>query len=136
MARKQQQDQQTKKRQRKRRGRGEGSIYFDEAAGRWCATVSRGVDARGKRRRRKVTGKTKAEVQTTLRELQGQHALADTGNLSLDKFLTSWLSTCEQTLSARGYERREGLIRLHVRPHVGHVRLAHFAKLHVQQFHA
>ncbi|MBI1918508.1 MAG: site-specific integrase [Planctomycetes bacterium] len=136
MTRAQSQDQQPKKRERKRRGRGEGSIYFDQSAGRWCATVSRGVDARGKRRRKKVTGATKKEVQDELGKLQQHQPLADTSKLKVSEFLTSWLSTCEQKMSTRGYERREGLVRLHLQPHLGHLRLAHFAKLHVQQFHA
>src|SRR5262249_49437971 len=99
-------------------------------------TVSRGIDGKGKRRRKKVTGATKKEVQDKLGKLQGQKTLTDAGNLTLDGFLTSWLKTCELNMSTRSYEGREGLVRLHVRPYIGHLRLAHFAKANVQTCHA
>jgi hypothetical protein len=54
----------------RRRGRGEGSIYKDEAKGRWYAAVSVGYRPDGKTwRRRKVSGRTRAEVAAKLREL-------------------------------------------------------------------
>ena len=63
-----------------RRGYGEDGIYFDHradcrdsalhktCAGRWRGVISLGFDADGKRVRRKVSGKTKAEVKDRLKE--------------------------------------------------------------------
>ncbi len=45
-----------------RRGAGEGSIFKDPANGRWRALVDVGADASGKRQRKKVSGRTRAEV--------------------------------------------------------------------------
>jgi len=54
----------------RRRGRGEGSIYKDEAKGRWYAAVSVGYGPDGKTwRRRKVSGRTRADVAAKLKEL-------------------------------------------------------------------
>lgn len=46
---------------RARRGRAEGSV-FRRKDGSWSAEASMGYDAAGKRKRRTVYGKTKAEV--------------------------------------------------------------------------
>jgi hypothetical protein len=57
----------------KRRGRGEGSIYKDEARGRWYAAVSIGYGPDGKTwRRHKISGHTRAEVAAKLRALQAE----------------------------------------------------------------
>jgi integrase len=57
----------------RRRGRGEGSIYKDEAKGRWYAAISVGYGPDGKTwRRQKVSGRTRAEVAAKLRELQAE----------------------------------------------------------------
>ena len=73
----------------KRRGYGEDGIYFDHradcrdsvrhrtCAGRWRGVVSLGFTADGKRIRKKVSGKTRAEVKDRLRGLL--HRLAGDG---------------------------------------------------------
>ncbi len=65
----------------RRRGYGEDGIYFDHWAdcrdgahhktrvGRWRGVVSLGFSADGKRVRKKVSGKTTAEVRDKLKEL-------------------------------------------------------------------
>src|SRR5215472_10815563 len=57
----------------RRRGRGEGSIYKDEAKGRWYAAVSVGYGPDGTTwRRRKVSGRTRLEVAAKLKELMAE----------------------------------------------------------------
>jgi len=57
----------------RRRGRGEGSIYKDEAKGRWYAAISIGYGPDGKTwRRHKISGRTRAEVAAKLRALQAE----------------------------------------------------------------
>ena len=57
----------------RRRGRGEGSIYKDEAKGRWYGAVSIGYGPDGTTwRRHKVSGRTRAEVAAKLRQLQAE----------------------------------------------------------------
>jgi len=57
----------------RRRGRNEGSIYKDEAKGRWYGAVSLGYGPDGKTwRRHKVSGRTRAEVVEQLKQLQAE----------------------------------------------------------------
>ena len=57
----------------RRRGRNEGSIYKDEAKGRWYGAVSLGYGPDGMTwRRHKVSGRTRAEVAAKLRQLQAE----------------------------------------------------------------
>jgi hypothetical protein len=54
----------------KRRGQGEDSIYRDSSKNRYVGAASLGFSPTGTRIRRKVTGRTKAEVRGKLRELR------------------------------------------------------------------
>ena len=57
----------------RRRGRNEGSIYKDEAKGRWYGAVSLGYGPDGNTwRRHKVSGRTRAEVAEKLKQLQAE----------------------------------------------------------------
>jgi integrase len=57
----------------RRRGHNEGSIYKDEAKGRWYGAVSFGYGPDGKTwRRHKVSGRTRAEVVEKLKQLQAE----------------------------------------------------------------
>jgi integrase len=60
----------------RRRGHGEDAIYFDASKNRYVGAVSLGFGPDGKRTRRKVTGRTKAEVRDKLKAL---HAELDRG---------------------------------------------------------
>jgi integrase len=77
------------------RGRGEGSIYKDEAKGRWYAAVSFGYGPDGKTwRRQKVSGRTRAEVAAKLRELHAEHdagAQPDRG-YTVRQAVSDWLA--------------------------------------------
>jgi hypothetical protein len=57
----------------RRRGRNEGSIYKDEAKGRWYGAVSLGYGPDGQTwRRHKVSGRTRVEVAEKLKQLQAE----------------------------------------------------------------
>ena len=60
----------------KRRGQGEDSIYWDPSKNPYVGAASLGFTPAGTRMRRKVTGRTKAEVRGKLREL---HQEVDSG---------------------------------------------------------
>ncbi|MFV0443349.1 MAG: site-specific integrase, partial [Planctomycetaceae bacterium] len=108
-----------------RRGRGEGSISFRQDRKIWQGVVTIGYDAKGKRKRRVVYGKTKQELQNKLTRLQGQKldgTLGDPCKLRLSEYLQQWLdnsaarSVRESTLASY-----RDVVRLHVDPHVGGV---------------
>jgi integrase len=90
----------------RRRGYGEDGIYFDHAGecsdsryhkgcdGRWRGVISLGFSAEGKRRRKKVSGKTKTEVRDKLKDL---HADLDAGihtrhGYTVEKAVADWLA--------------------------------------------
>jgi len=60
----------------RRRDHGEDAIYFDAAKNRFVGAISVGFGPDGKRIRRKVTGRTKAEVRD---KLKAAHAELDRG---------------------------------------------------------
>jgi hypothetical protein len=87
----------------KRRGHGEDSIYWAESKSRFVGAVSLGFSASGTRVRKKVTGRTKAEVRDKLREL---HKQVETGlrpqrRYTVGDTLEDWLAHGVDGLSAR-----------------------------------
>lgn len=119
---------------RKKRGRGEGLIR-QRTDGSWEARVSLGYDTDGKRQQRSVYGKTKADVQDKLRKLQNDAAgghLAEPASVTAGQYLDSWLTdTAKPKCSPTTYARYESLVRVHLKPHVGGVKLARLQPVHV-----
>ena len=78
----------------KRRGHGEDSIYWDESKNRYVGAVSVGFSASGARVRKKVTGRTKAEVRDKLRELhkQVESGLRPRRRYTVGDALEDWLA--------------------------------------------
>lgn len=105
-----------------RRGAGEGSIFKDPANGRWRALVDVGADASGKRQRKKVSGRTRAEVLLKMREVQRD---ADDGLDSGGRHVTvaalaeEWLRHRSGELSASTLELRTWAVRQHLVPALG-----------------
>lgn len=62
-----------------RRSRGEGSLFWNEKRQRWIGIVSQGYAANGKRRTTWVSGRTKTEAKTKLREAQRARECWSTG---------------------------------------------------------
>jgi integrase len=121
--------------ERKRRGRGEGSIFKRED-GTWCASVSAGYNAAGRRRRRTVYGKTKGEVQEKLREEQLSR-VPETARITVGEYLDRWLEgTVKPKLAHSTYVRYEQVVRLHIKPQLGGVRLGKVEPVHIQHLYA
>jgi integrase len=79
----------------RRRGRGEGSIYKDEAKGRWYAAVSVGYGPDGKTwRRHKISGRTRAEVAAKLRVFQAEQdsGARPTPGYTVQRAVDDWLA--------------------------------------------
>lgn len=119
---------------RKRRGRGEGLIRQRDD-GSWEARVSIGYDDEGRRIRKSVYGKTKGEVQEKLRKLQSDAAggtLAEPSTLTVGQYLDAWMKdTAKAKCSPTTYERYESLVRIHIKPHIGGIKLQKLQALQV-----
>ena len=109
----------------RRRGRGEGSIYKDEAKGRWYAAVSVGYGPDRKTwRRHKVSGRTRAEVAAKLRELQAER---DSGaqpvpGYTVHQAVNDWLAEGLDGRSARTVTLNRDVLKP-VTAIIGHIEL-------------
>ncbi len=124
---------------RKRRGRGEGSI-FKRADGTWVGSLSAGYDAKGKRRRRTVYGKAKAEVQEKLRVASTEIANGapiKTCRLTVADHLVRWLDVVKRPkVEYSTVVRYRSILDNHLIPLVGSVKLDKLKLVHVEQLFA
>jgi integrase len=109
----------------RRRGRNEGSIYKDEAKGRWYGAVSVGYGSDGVTwRRHKVSGRTRAEVAQKLRQLQSEQdsgVLPDHG-YTVQRVVDDWLADGLDGRSAKTVGVNQSVLKL-VTPVIGHIEL-------------
>jgi integrase len=113
-----------------RRSRGEGSLFWHEKRQRWIGVVSQGYAASGKRRTTWVTGRTKTEAKTKLREAQRARDAglpAGRHDYTVRQAVESWL---EHGLAGRDpstVTNRTILARRHLLPALGSRRLTELA---------
>jgi integrase len=108
----------------RRRAGGEDSIYRD--GDRWRGAVSLGYDEHGKRLRKKVSGRTRAEVNEKLRKLRPQvdGGVVPDDRLTVQAFLDRWLSVSLPGSVAESTEDDYvDTVRLHLIPALGRKRL-------------
>jgi integrase len=118
----------------KRRGQGEDSIYWDSSKNRYIGAVSLGFSPAGARIRRKVTGRTKAEVRAKLREL---HQEVETGlrlsrSYTVNDALDDWLAHGLDDVSARTVKLYRDTIAPALREQLGTVVLRNLTARDVQ----
>jgi integrase len=121
---------------RQRRGHGEGSIYR-RPDGRWTATIDLGWQG-GKRRRKFLYGKTRAEVAQKLAVALKAHRdgqVFGDERTTVEQFLRAWLRSVEASVGPRTWIRYEELIRLHAVPHIGRVRLTRLGARQLDQLY-
>ena len=111
-----------------RRGWGEGSVHYDAGHARWEAAVDCGRDAvTGKRIRIKVRAKTKAQALRKMREAQqrAEAGVRPSGPpQTVAAFLEHWLKTVVAGhVGERTYDGYERIVRKHLSPGLGHIRL-------------
>jgi integrase len=110
-----------------RRSRGEGSLFWNEKRQRWIGIVSQGYAPNGKRRTTWVSGRTKTEAKTKLREAQRARddgLPAGRRDYTVRQAVEAWL---EHGLAGRDpntVTNRTILARRHLLPALGSRRLA------------
>lgn len=118
---------------------GESSIYKDEA-GRWHGYVSMGLKENGRRDRRHVSGARRSDVVAKVRALEAKR---DAGTAeaagrapTVGEWLDHWLDhIAPRRVRARTLESYEALVRLHLRPGLGHHRLDRLQPEHLEQLY-
>lgn len=118
----------------KRRGKGEGSVYRRESDGKWVGTLDLGWQ-NGKRVRKYVYSKTKAEALKNLRELQAKsdrgEAIPD-GRKSTSDYLAWWVTTIAPTrVKVSTADDYAWIIRRYLDSGIGRIRLAKLGPEHV-----
>ena len=108
-----------------RRGHGEDSIYWDSSKRRYVGAVSLGFAPAGARIRRKVTGRTKAEVRSKLRELhkEVESGLRPRQGYTVNDALDDWLAHGLEDVSARTVTLYQGTIVPFLSEQLGTVKL-------------
>src|SRR5829696_8101644 len=116
-----------------KRGNGEGSIWRRKSGG-WCAQYT--VYTSEGRKRRTLYGKTRQEVAAKLsRALADREGglIFDAGSLTVGEYLARWLShSVRDTVSQKTYERYESIVRVHLSPALGRIRLKALTPDHVR----
>ena len=116
-----------------KRSKGEGTVY-QRADGLWIAQITL---PNGKRQSK--YGKTQKEVRDwllTRRKELSEGILADDGKLTLGVFLDKWFEDiAKPKLRPSTLTVHECMIRLHIKPEIGHVRLSQLTPIHLQNLY-
>lgn len=112
---------------RPRRTKGEGSIW-PRKDGRFGASAV--VLVGGVKKRRSITRNTREEVLAELRKLQAKGRVAS-GKGTFGEWLDEWLEEVKVSLRPKTYESYEAVVRLHLKPSCGSVKLAKLGSQHI-----
>src|ERR671915_1585065 len=117
----------------KKRGNGEGSISRRKNGG-WIAQYT--VYTAEGRKRKTLYGKTRQEVAAKLaRALSDRESglTFDADNLALNDYLDGWLNdSVRDTVRQRTWERYEQIVRVHIKPSLGRVKLKNITPTHAR----
>lgn len=116
------------------RAKGEGSIYYDEAADRWRGLLDLGRDGTGKRRRVKVTGRTRKEAAERLaaKRAEVDAGLLTASTMTVAQLVAEWEAKNTPNMTPRNADYLRDLGR-HITAHLGAYRLADLKVHHVEE---
>ena len=104
----------------------------------WEARVTLGYDpATGKQKVKYITGKSQREVAQQLREVTaavGRGDYVEPSRMPLDQWLDLWYKTYLVSVKQRTREIYEVVIRLHIKPYIGKLRLCDITPAMLQSF--
>jgi integrase len=116
-----------------KRGNGEGTITRRKNGG-WMAQYT-AYTAEG-RKRKTLYGKTRQEVAAKLSKALADREdglVFDAGSLTVGEYLARWIShSVRDTVSQKTYERYESIVRVHLSPALGRIRLKALTPDHVR----
>ena len=116
-----------------RRGNGEGSISRRKD-GRWEAKYT--AHTADGPKHRALYGKTRKEAADKLAKALADRASGytfDTENMTVGEYLDRWLNDSDRgSVRTSTYERHEQIVRLHLKPALGRVKLSKLTPAHVQ----
>lgn len=125
----------------KRRGNGEGSIYFDEKRNRYEGQYFYEDPITGERKRKKLTGKSKAAIAKRAKEFLAQvekereaYLAEQSKGETVKEWLDTWLECYIRSgVRVKTYERYRCSIDNHIVPYIGSVAIGQLTAEDVQQ---
>jgi integrase len=118
----------------KKRGNGEGGITRHKKCGLYMARYT--VQTAAGPKRKSLYGKTRSEVATKLSKALADRESGltyDAGRQTVGEYLARWLSnSVRDTVRQRTYERYESIVRVHLAPAIGKVKLKTLTPDHVR----
>src|SRR5215218_10354745 len=117
----------------RKRGNGEGSRQRKRPDGRWEARYT--IHTSKGPKRKTLYGRTRQEVADKLARVLSDRAQGltfDAGNLKLGEYLDRWLPDIRDTVRQRTWERYEQIVRVHIKPALGRVKLKDLTATHVK----
>jgi integrase len=117
-----------------KRGNREGSVYQRKSDGKWVTSIT--LD---NGRRKVLYSKTQQEAIKKLKKVsqqQEQGTLTVGPQHTVAQYLDYWLSVYKQRIRPRSHERYEQIIRLHLVPTLGKIKLDKLSPQHVQQLYS
>ena len=119
----------------KKRGNGEGSVYRRKD-GWWVGQCV--IETPDGTKTKYIYSKTRKEAAAKLAKTLSERAsglIYDCGSLTVEEYLDKWLDGIEGTVRERTWKRSEEIVRLHLVPTLGKIRLDRLNALQVQSLY-
>ena len=118
----------------KKRGNGEGGITLHKKSGLYMARYT--VQTPTGPKRKTLYGKTRREVDEKLTKAKANRddgLVFDADNLTLGNYLDRWINdSVRDTVRQRTWERYEQIVRVHIKPALGKVKLKNITPTHAR----
>jgi integrase len=117
----------------KKNGNGEGSRPRKRPDGRWETRYT--IHTSKGPKRKTVYGRTRQEVAEKLARALSDRAQGltfEAGSLKLGKYLDRWLPDIHNTVRQRTWERYEQIVRVHIKPALGRIKLKDLTATHAR----
>jgi len=119
----------------KRRSNNEGSIFKENSTGSWVAEISLPDGAR-KRKRSKSQQVVREWLQASINQLKQGNLVVD-DRVTVSEFIDRYFNdVARHNLRPKTLESYESLIRIHIKPGLGHYRLSALNPLIIQKFYS
>ena len=120
-----------------KRGNGEGAVCR-RPDGRWQGSITIGRDDRGRLIRKYFYGKTRKEtsekLNRTIEELRDNRFINKSDNPTVEQWCHEWLwSYKRNSVKQKTFDQYETILRTHIIPDIGDIRLADLKTMHIQR---
>src|SRR5215213_3569097 len=122
---------------KKQKGNGTGTVYPRKNKDGKVISY-RGCYFTGDGKRRYVSAKRKSDAEKALRQAMAdadRGLVFESGTLTLGEYLDNWLPNIKDTVRQRTWERYEQLVRVHIKPTLGSVKLKDLTRAHMKSLY-